>query len=291
MSCGSVQPCVCSFLKGSVLFSESCGVCFRAVGVLGAFLGLFESASKKASALSYYFLLKVTAVHDAGNENWRDPDSAYVSDGWRKRRWFSPTDARPLLKQGQIAVLDAFTTMPVHRRRDTRWRNPAGSTPRILLLNGPTALHDHCHGKGWHVLPAGSATPGIGSPLVASEVATSQGQKFAITAAAMWVADAVFLSTEECNDCNTDGKDSFSSMFYAGMAAGHGLPVLCVGSRDHNIGADGRVTCVTVDIATGARGDANERSKKQRRTESDVNSSWRHQVDAFVQGLGFVESM
>ena len=80
-------------------------------GVLGCFLGMFQSESKKAKkggSRSYFFALQVHTVNNEGSDRWRDPDSTWESDGWRNRGWFVPSEARPKLKKGQEAVLDAL---------------------------------------------------------------------------------------------------------------------------------------------------------------------------------------
>jgi 8-oxo-dGTP pyrophosphatase MutT (NUDIX family) len=116
---GINSPGQWSFPAGSLDPGEEVSVCAvreteeesGVQGVRGCFLGMFQSDRKKGKnggSRSYFFALHVHTVIDEDSDRWKDPDSAWESDGWRNRGWFTTTDARPKLKKGQEAVLDAL---------------------------------------------------------------------------------------------------------------------------------------------------------------------------------------
>eukprot|EP00930_Biecheleria_cincta_P083936 TRINITY_DN7343_c0_g1_i1.p1 TRINITY_DN7343_c0_g1~~TRINITY_DN7343_c0_g1_i1.p1 ORF type:complete len:347 (+),score=45.17 TRINITY_DN7343_c0_g1_i1:164-1204(+) len=155
------------------------------LGSLGCFLGTFESEKSR----SYFFLMNVHTVLNEGCEFWNDPDSTYMGDGKRRRKWFSPDQARSFLKKGGPCILDAFLGVPYRHRADLRWR-PGSSQllvakPRLLLLGGAPAIWEHCCCT-CQVLAASSSF----------QEATSRtdAQHFAMTAAAVWEADVVICA-------------------------------------------------------------------------------------------------
>jgi 8-oxo-dGTP pyrophosphatase MutT (NUDIX family) len=116
---GINSPGQWSFPAGSLDPGEEVSVCAAREteeesgvrGVRGCFLGMFQNESKKSKkggSRSYFFALHTHTVINEGTTRWKDPDSSWESDGWRNRGWFTPTDARPKLKKGQEAVLDAL---------------------------------------------------------------------------------------------------------------------------------------------------------------------------------------
>ena len=116
---GINSPGKWSFPAGSLDPGEEVSVCAAREteeesgvrGVLGCFLGMFQSESKKSKkggSRSYFFALRADTVINEGSDRWKDPDSTWESDGWRNRSWFTAADARPKLKNGQEAVLDAL---------------------------------------------------------------------------------------------------------------------------------------------------------------------------------------
>ena len=114
---GINSPGKWSFPAGSLDPGEEVSVCAAreteeesgVLGVLGCFLGMFQSEVKaKSGSRSYFFALHVHTVINEGSDRWKDPDSAWESDGWRNRGWFTPADARSKLKKGQEAVLDTM---------------------------------------------------------------------------------------------------------------------------------------------------------------------------------------
>lgn len=116
---GINSPGKWSFPAGSLDPGEEVAVCAvreteeesGVRGVRGCCLGMFQRESKKGKSggsRSYFFALQVHSVINEHSSRWRDPDSAWESDGWRNRGWFTPAAARPKLKDGQEAVLDVF---------------------------------------------------------------------------------------------------------------------------------------------------------------------------------------
>jgi hypothetical protein len=205
-------------------------------------------------------MLKVHTVINEGSDQWQDPASTWETDGWRNRGWFSPADARPLLKKGQSDILDAAMGVPLDRWPDVRWQvgrtseGEAGSKPLAVLLVGadiessglfstrlsPRAL---LGGEAFNLeyLQAGAA---------ADEPRGTAGQEIALTAAALWEADAVVAAGDD-------------AQYTAGLAAAAGKPVLVLRMRgaakrkwDASIWADPRVTAL--DEATADDGESSD---------------------------------
>lgn len=216
---------------------EECG----AVGSLGAFLGSFENEKN----WSYIFLMRVHTVHDSDNEWWTDPDSAYESDGRRRRRWFRLESARPLLKKDGVQILDAFLAVRACRREDSLWRPSVSVSMRppalnILVLGGSAELRrDVFSGRG-NLLRAGD---------VASEegTAVTNGQRFSMIAAALWEADVVIC------------VGGVERVFDVGLATARGRPILFLhtacSEAVRSMSGDSRVTVMPLFLDVDSRKD------------------------------------
>jgi len=164
------------------------------VGELGCWLGCFERRKKNevGGKRSYYFLLQVTDVHDAESEYWQDPDTCWEGDGLRRKRWCSPMEAFPLLKKDGGSILQAFLDVPSEMRVNKKWRPPVQdiAARSVLFLGDLSLIHEHCASHA-RILCAGSL-------LIADMDATcfTPEHKFAINAAALWEADAIFVCTD-----------------------------------------------------------------------------------------------
>jgi len=199
---------------------EECGV----QGTLGCFVGVFEQAGKQGGhgSRSYIFCLNVHTVLDDGNDRWQDPGTSFEGDGFRRRRWYVPTDARPLIKTPE--VLDAFLEISSISRLDPMRRPPKAPFPRILLLSASNETEQHCSAKGRIVYRQGS------NP--------SHGKEFAVFSAALWEADLVIAAD----------VSNFEQVGYAlGLAAAQHCSVLCVHTADARIppllNGDPRIRC------------------------------------------------
>ena len=67
------------------------------------FFGAFKT---QAGGSPTYWWMHCITIHNDGSRAVERPDSAWDTDGWRSRRWFTPADAYPVLKSGLSAVLD-----------------------------------------------------------------------------------------------------------------------------------------------------------------------------------------
>ena len=142
---GLNTPGFWSFPAGSLDPGEEVSLCAMretyeesgARGNLGCFLGVFEEKNR-----TYLFSMQVTFVQDAENEIWHDPHSAYEGSGARRRGWFSPEKARPLLKKDGPSMLEAFLSLPAAERMNPRSKRGVcdGKKVRLLVMGGAEVL-------------------------------------------------------------------------------------------------------------------------------------------------------
>lgn len=241
---------------------EECG----AIGVLGCFLGSYDTSGKKCRSWAYFFSLRVHRVLDEGegSEHWRDPDKASL----RRRRWCLPDAARPLLRKESVEVLDAFLSVPHSGRADPLWRavpSLAAGGPRIVLLSGPMALQAHCAKRGRLLRVASAASE--------TTAALQPAARFAALGAALCEADVVVAA---------DIRDRALEVgFGLGLSAASRRPVLCICREDAR-------------METLAQGDARVRFAS---AHGDDQSAWEEAccsaLDTFLaeKGLYLVEAV
>lgn len=227
---------------------EECGV----QGVLGCFVGVFEAGGKQGryGSRSYVFCLHVHTVLEDGNDLWKDPGTSFEGDGNRRRRWFLPNEARPLIKTPE--VLDAFLQLSREIRLDPWRRPPKEASPRLILLCGSAETEDHCRSRGRILYRLGSCLP--------------PGKDFALFSAALWEADLVIAAD----------VTNFEQVGYAiGLASAQRCSVLCVHASDARIpclvGGDDQIRCRVVSS----------------QDESPPHLRACSEIDNFLKDLGF----
>lgn len=151
---------------------EECG----AIGSLGCFLGVFLEEKNR----TYLFSMQVHRVENEGADIWNDLHSSCEGSGERRRKWFTPANARSVLKKIGPAMLDTFLTVPAHQLVQRMPKRLRRSQLPIFIVGATDALLQHCMQQG-EILDGTVA-------LQSSDY--TERQKFAIIAATLWEADA-----------------------------------------------------------------------------------------------------